>query len=101
MSSLVGELESIVGPAGCLHRPEELLVYECDGLTLHSGKPTAVVLPRSREEVCSVVSTCRAHAVPFVPRGRRDRTFGRRSWLNDRAVVDRVLPNEPDSGGQC
>ncbi|MBW2714547.1 MAG: FAD-binding protein [Deltaproteobacteria bacterium] len=69
MSSLVGELESIVGSAGCLHRPAELLVYECDALTLHSAKPTAIVLPRNREEVCRVVSACRAHAVPFVPRG--------------------------------
>jgi len=86
MSSLVGELESIVGPAGCLHRPEELLVYECDGLTLHSGKPAAVVLPRSRAEVCSVVWACRAHSVPFVPRGAGTGLSGG-AIANDEAVV--------------
>ena len=86
MSSLVSELESIVGPAGCLHRPEELLVYECDGLTLHTAKPTAVVLPRSREEVCSIVSTCRAHGVPFVPRGAGTGLSGG-AIANDGAVV--------------
>ncbi|MBW2693849.1 MAG: FAD-binding oxidoreductase, partial [Deltaproteobacteria bacterium] len=86
MSSLVGELESIVGPDGCLHRPEELLVYECDGSTLHSGKPSAVVLPRSREEVCGVVSTCRAHGVPFVPRGAGTGLSGG-AVANDGAVI--------------
>jgi len=86
MSSLVGELESIVGPAGCLHRPEELLVYECDGLTLHSGKPAAVVLPRSRDEVRSVVSACRAHSVPFVPRGAGTGLSGG-AIANDGAVI--------------
>jgi glycolate oxidase subunit GlcD len=67
--SLIEELESVVGRAGCLHRPEELLVYECDGLTLHSGTPAVVVLPGSREEVRAVVAICRTHGVPFVPRG--------------------------------
>jgi glycolate oxidase subunit GlcD len=86
MSSLVCELESIVGPDGCLHRPEELLVYECDGSTLHSGKPSAVVLPRSREEVCGVVSTCRAHGVPFVPRGAGTGLSGG-AVANDGAVI--------------
>jgi len=86
MSSLVGELESIVGPAACLHRPEELLVYECDALTLHSARPTVVVLPRSREEVCRIVSTCRAHAVPFVPRGAGTGLSGG-AVANDGAVV--------------
>jgi glycolate oxidase subunit GlcD len=86
MSTLVGELESIVGPDGCLHRPEELLVYECDGLTLHSGKPSAVVFPRSREEVCGVVSTCRSHGMPFVPRGAGTGLSGG-AVANDGAVI--------------
>jgi glycolate oxidase subunit GlcD len=66
---LVGELEAIVGPEACLSRPEDLLVYECDGLTLHAHTPTAVVLPRTREQVQAVVAACRAAGVPFVPRG--------------------------------
>ena len=66
---IVEEFESVVGRDGCLHRPEDLLVYECDALTLHAATPTAVVLPQSREEVRAIVSICRAHAVPFVPRG--------------------------------
>jgi len=69
MSGIVDALRKAVGDDGCLSRPEELFVYECDGLTLHSGRPIAVVLPRSREEVQRVVALCGEHGVPFVPRG--------------------------------
>jgi glycolate oxidase subunit GlcD len=69
MPGLVERLRGIVGDGACLVRPEELLVYECDGLTLHRAQPTAVVLPRSRDEVCRVVRACREFGVPFVPRG--------------------------------
>ena len=51
MSDVVEALRSVTGPDGCLSRLEELFAYECDGLTLHTGRPIAVVLPRSREEV--------------------------------------------------
>lgn len=69
MLSLIADLESVLGRSGCLHRPEELLVYECDGLTLHAGTPAVVALPGSREEVRAIVAICREHGVPFVPRG--------------------------------
>ncbi len=69
MPGLVERLRGIVGEGACLVRPEELLVYECDGLTLHRAQPTAVVLPRTRDEVCRVVRACREFGVPFVPRG--------------------------------
>ena len=59
MSALIPELRSIVGDDGCLCGPEELFVYECDGLTLHAGRPLAVVLPRATHEVQAVVRACR------------------------------------------
>ncbi len=67
--ALVASLERIVGAEACLSRPAELLVYECDGLTLHTSDPSAVVLPKSRDEVVAIVRACREHFVPFVPRG--------------------------------
>jgi glycolate oxidase subunit GlcD len=67
--ALVRALRAAVGDEGCLHRPEDLFVYECDALTLHSGTPGAVVFPRSTDEVRAAVKACRAHGVPFVPRG--------------------------------
>jgi glycolate oxidase subunit GlcD len=69
VSELVAALRAIVGPDGCLSRPEELFVYQCDGLTLHAADPAAVVLPRSAEEVQAVVRACRERGVSFVPRG--------------------------------
>ena len=69
MTGLIEGLSSIVGAAGVLSRPEELLVYECDGLTLHSAKPTAVVFPTSTEDVVRIVATCRRFYTPFVARG--------------------------------
>ncbi|MGE4650193.1 MAG: FAD-linked oxidase C-terminal domain-containing protein [Myxococcota bacterium] len=69
MSALLRDLESAVGSGGCLWRPDELLPYECDGLTLEGRQAAAVVLPRSREEVQAVVRACRRHGVCFVPRG--------------------------------
>jgi glycolate oxidase subunit GlcD len=68
-SELGAALAAVVGDAQCLMRPEDLIAYECDGLTLHGEAPSAVVLPRDTEEVARVVRTCRAFGVPFVPRG--------------------------------
>ena len=67
--SLVDRLRSIVGEGACLSRPEELFVYECDGLTLSGTRPDAVVLPRDTAQVAAVVRACREFDRPFVPRG--------------------------------
>jgi glycolate oxidase subunit GlcD len=69
MGDLLAALRSVVGAERVLWRPEELYVYECDGLTLHTGAPCAVSFPRESHEVQGLVRACRAHGVPFVPRG--------------------------------
>ncbi|MEB3232148.1 MAG: glycolate oxidase subunit GlcD [Leptolyngbyaceae bacterium] len=67
--AIATELESIVGKGGVVRRKEELLVYECDGLTSYRQRPALVVLPRTTAEVAAVVQVCdRAH-IPFVARG--------------------------------
>jgi len=66
---LEAALREIVGSAACLTRPEELFVYEVDGLTLHAAKPRAVVLPKDTAQVSAVVRACREAGVSFVPRG--------------------------------
>jgi glycolate oxidase subunit GlcD len=50
-------------------RREDLLVYECDGLTMYKTLPLAVVFPESTADVVHVVRACVEHGVPFVPRG--------------------------------
>ena len=69
MSDLVEALRTVVGDSRVLSRPEELFVYECDGLTAHTGEPRAVVFPRDAREVQAIVRACRAREIPFVPRG--------------------------------
>jgi glycolate oxidase subunit GlcD len=69
MPDLLSALRGIVGAERVLARPEELFVYECDGLTLHKGEPRAVAFPRDAAEVQGIVRACRAHGAPFVPRG--------------------------------
>jgi glycolate oxidase subunit GlcD len=69
MSDLVEALRAVVGDARVLSRPEELFVYECDGLTAHTGEPRAVAFPRDASEVQAIVRACRAREIPFVPRG--------------------------------
>jgi glycolate oxidase subunit GlcD len=86
MASLVEALRAVVGDDGVLARPEELFVYQCDGLTLHTADPSAVVLPRTREEVRAVVRACRSAGVPFVPRGAGTGLSGG-ALANDGAVV--------------
>jgi glycolate oxidase subunit GlcD len=69
VTDLVDRLRAIVGPADCLSRPEELFVYECDGLTLDAAMPSVVVLPKTTAQVVEIVKACREHDTPFVPRG--------------------------------
>jgi len=50
-------------------RPQELLTYDSDGLTLHRHAPPLVVLPETTEQVAAVLRACHELAVPFVARG--------------------------------
>lgn len=66
---IIREFESVVGSAGVIRRREELLVYECDGLTSYRQRPAVVVLPRTTEQVAALVKICDRHHVPFIARG--------------------------------
>lgn len=66
---IVDAFVAIVGEDAVVRRKEELLVYECDGLTSYRERPALVVLPRTTEEVAAVVRVCYENAIPFVPRG--------------------------------
>jgi glycolate dehydrogenase FAD-linked subunit len=68
-ASLAGELRGALGSEHVLTEPEQLRVYECDGLTGHRAIPELVVLPSSTEEVQAIVRACNREGVPFVARG--------------------------------
>ncbi len=63
------ELEAVVGPGGVLSDPDELLVYESDGLTLFRALADFVVFPTSAEQVAAVVKLANREDLPFVARG--------------------------------
>ncbi|MEM7411261.1 MAG: FAD-linked oxidase C-terminal domain-containing protein [Myxococcota bacterium] len=87
-SALIPALEAVVGRERCLSTPEELLVYECDGLTSHVATPTAVVFPETTEEVQALVRACRTAGVPFVPRGAGTGLSGGALASDDAVVVE-------------
>jgi glycolate oxidase subunit GlcD len=68
-ATLFRELEEIVGTSQVLNHPEELLAYECDGLTFHRSMPDLVVLPESTEQVSRLLKLARRYDMPFIARG--------------------------------
>lgn len=66
---IVKALEAAIGKDGVIRRKEELLTYECDGLTAYRQSPAVVVLPRTTEEVAAAVKICHDHQIPWVARG--------------------------------
>ncbi len=67
--ALLPELEATLGAEHVVSEPEQVRVYDCDGLTGWRTTPAAVVLPASTEEVQAVVRACARDGVPFVARG--------------------------------
>lgn len=67
--AIAREFEAVVGAQHVIQRKEELLVYECDGLTSYRQRPALVVLPRTTEQVAALVKICQRYRVPFIARG--------------------------------
>jgi len=63
------ELAGIVGEDGVVIDPDDLRVYETDGLTVFKARPDIVVLPYLAEQVARVVKVCWREKIPFVARG--------------------------------
>ncbi len=68
-NELINELRAIVGNDAVLADEQELVVYECDAYTLEKSLPTAVVLPKSTEEVVAILKLCNRLKLPIIPRG--------------------------------
>jgi len=69
VDKLVENLRAMLRLGQVISEPEELLVYECDGLTHYRHRPRAVVFPGSTEEVAEVLKLLSRERVPLVPRG--------------------------------
>jgi len=86
--ALVEELREIVGEENVLSEPDELLVYECDGLPQHKHPPRAVVFPNSTEETSDVLQLLAGEGVSFAPRGAGTGLSGGALAINRGVVIE-------------
>ena len=98
---LLDALRRIVGADAVVHEPEQLVVFECDGSTLHEASPAAVVLPTRVEQVAALICACREHDRPFVARGAGTGLSGGALALDGGVVIalnrmDRILSLSPE-----
>ncbi|HET9711998.1 MAG TPA: FAD-linked oxidase C-terminal domain-containing protein, partial [Pyrinomonadaceae bacterium] len=88
MDNLIDNLSAIVGREYVLSKPDELLVYECDGLPQHKHRPRAVVFPSSTEETAAIMRELARANVPFTPRGAGTGLSGGALALNSGVVIE-------------
>ncbi len=69
VSPLIKQLRALLGAKQVLHAPADLIAYECDGFTIKTCPPRAVVFPRTTAEVSRLVEICNRHDAEIVPRG--------------------------------
>jgi glycolate oxidase len=67
--AIVRLFAAIVGSRNVVRAREDLIAYECDGLTSYRQQPEVVVLPRTTQEVSEVVKVCDRYGIAFVARG--------------------------------
>ncbi len=59
----------IVGEKWVVRRKDELLTYECDGLTGYRQRPALAIHPATTEEIAAIVKVCQNYQIPWVARG--------------------------------
>jgi len=67
-TSLLRELNSLLGSSNVLHKIEDLVLYEYDG-SVEKARPDLVVFPHTTEDVSQIVKLAAKHNVPIVGRG--------------------------------
>lgn len=102
MDNLIDNLGAIVGREHVLSNPDELLVYECDGLPQHKHRPRAVVFPSSTEETAAIMRELARANVPFTPRGAGTGLSGGALALNSGVVIElarmrKILSIDPEN----
>jgi glycolate oxidase subunit GlcD len=88
VDTLINNLVAIVGRENVLSKPDELLVYECDGLPQHKYRPRAVVFPSSTDETSAIMRELARANVPFTPRGAGTGLSGGALALNAGVVIE-------------
>lgn len=66
---IIKQLTQILGKNAVIRRKEEILTYECDGLSAYRQRPAVVVLPQTTEEIAAIAKFCHEQEIPWVARG--------------------------------
>lgn len=83
----IRDLIELVGPDAVLHKYVDLVAYECDGFTLHRGRPKAVVLPTTTEEVAKIVKYLNEQNISFIARGAGSGLSGGSIAINGEVII--------------
>ncbi len=102
VDKLIDNLSAIVGREHVLSKPDELLVYECDGLPHHKYRPRAVVFPSTTEETSAVMRELARAKVSFTPRGAGTGLSGGALALDSGVVIEmarmrKILRIDPEN----
>ena len=92
-AELVRRLGRLVDEGGLIHRPEDLVAYECDGLSAYRQAPLAVALPTSAEQVSGLLQACTDLDIPVVPWGAGTGLSGGALPLGDGVVLSTARMN--------
>src|SRR6476646_10274316 len=100
MANVPHKLKDAVGQGHLLSDPDELRVYECDGLPQHKSLPGGVAILRSTDEVAAVVRVLSEGKIPFLARGSGTGLSGGSLALDGAFIIelgrlDRVLAIDP------
>ncbi len=63
------ELRKFLPKKAVVSKRQELLVYDCDGLTINRHTPPLAVLPETTSQVSKILKCCHKNSIPFVARG--------------------------------
>ncbi len=98
---LFHQLRQIVSTDALLTEPEELVPYECDGLTALREQPMAVVLPEDTNQLQLILLLCKQLRIPVVTRGAGTGLSGgarpsSNSLLIGLAKLNQILTIDPE-----
>ena len=74
-AEVVAALSQVLPPQALLWQLEDVVPYECDGLTAYRERPLVVALPETDAQVAAVLRTCHGLKVPVVARGAGNHAF--------------------------
>ena len=68
-AAILARLRAALPEDAVIADPVALRAYDCDALTAYACAPLAVTLPRTTDEVATILRLCHEMQVPVIPRG--------------------------------